>query len=330
MTFAAEPTVSPPYVCDKTFLHLYIHKDTCIFVAQDNSLQPGGYIANPWINTRSHYFAGIKTSTGYDRISHVFFPRILNDAQIEAKGLLNLTGVLGQDCRTSKNAYKLAAELIDPSGNSINSLGVKQTYTESKSYTVPADSYCFATRCGTTSFSTAFYIPANAKPGPYSLKIYVESTPDVLGLGLETVSGVATYSNRLVLSPGTTDVSDWIAELSVSNVKSKPIVFLLEPTPLDEVDAYKIQKYEWRIKESKSKKVIDTFFTDEPSVNSPVGFSTKIGKVSVSVDKSGQTLIRYQLRKQKQNLKYLCEIRAVTPTGLSKWDGLTVIPRTTL
>lgn len=316
-----------PYVCDKTQLHQWINKDICIFVAQDNSLQPGGYTVNPWVN-ECYWYAGTGGAVR-DSLEYVYFVDVKNNGRISAGGLVNIAGSFSHPCRSSKDAYKLKVKLVSPTGATLESSKLKTSYTEPKLYWAPlAGTYCYSHRCGSTKFSTSVAIPANAVPGSYSLRVEIESAPDTLGLGLEDLKGVAIYSDRLTLPPNTVSISDWSADFAI-DPKSKSLECALEPTPADEVDAYGITMYEWRIMESKSKKVIDKFNVPEPFNLIGAGNQQMKGQISLTKSTHSGQLLRYQFRDAVRGKKYICEVRAVSPSATSPWDSADLVAKFT-
>jgi hypothetical protein len=108
-------------------------------------------------------FAGVKLSTGYDRISYLRLKNVPITGELTKYQIVNLELSVSENCRAWANSYLAAGEVVFQDGSKASFNLSESNFRYREKFSGSIDSYCFTNICGTATLNGSFQVPNSAQ-----------------------------------------------------------------------------------------------------------------------------------------------------------------------
>lgn len=191
------------------------YPNECILGIPDGTRSIGGIALTEDIDTCEDRAFGLVLSKGRDSVVWVKAKSAKPTGEI-SPGVVEFEVWISQDCLSWQDAYAVKLSLVAPNGTVLLPSRRASSFTYSKKFSGPIDSYCFTNTCGNTRTQEFFELPQNSPLGDYKIVLEVASTWSLSSARKSyTYSGQLFFGNR---SPQPSSGSSSSGPVKIENV----------------------------------------------------------------------------------------------------------------
>ncbi len=174
-----------------------LYPGQCILEYSDEAKAISGtsYQLQPDLNSCADYFAGVKISTGYDRVSYVRVVDVPTSGEIKSNQNVKVEVSISENCRAWAKSYLVNGEMVFADGSKVPILFTETDFRYREKFTGSIESYCFTNICASSTL-TGTFSTSNAPQGSATLNINIDyNQSSASSIQLTPISAKYKYSN---------------------------------------------------------------------------------------------------------------------------------------
>jgi hypothetical protein len=265
-------------------------------------------------------FAGVKLSTGYDRISYLRLKSVPITGELTKNQTVNLELSLSENCRAWTKSYLANGEVVFQDGSKVSVDLSESNFRYREKFTGSIDSYCFTKTCGTATLIGSFQVPNSAQgAATLSLSIsYNQASTSITQFSpifaQYKYSGVLFVSNTATTPTSTNGIDANIPLTNVTMVDGEDgniTCYTADFTP-SAISTYNIIGTRWRISEKNlagQMTILDEYdwgLGVQANGDAVREYTTNGGKISLIT--GGTVIYAYNPRNVTKDFGYECSV----------------------